>query len=203
MEERIYIDPKEMLKGFDDGINCAMCVFGTMAPKLGFNREEARRIAALIGGGMGRSETCGCVTGAYMALGYKFANDQAGDVDKLNYAKGKREAFNKRFIEKFGSLNCCDMLGGLHNCRPEELAVLKEQTLYETICTRAVNYACAAGRGLMNLSMKKEPGPALFSCLCVIVSLPCAYTRPFPPDSCHPDPGPSWCSPADNNPSSS
>lgn len=43
MEERIYIDPKEMLKGFDDGINCAMCVFGTMAPKLGFNREEARR----------------------------------------------------------------------------------------------------------------------------------------------------------------
>ena len=41
MEERIYIDPKEMLKGFDDGINCAMCVFGTMAPKLGFNREEA------------------------------------------------------------------------------------------------------------------------------------------------------------------
>jgi C_GCAxxG_C_C family probable redox protein len=109
MEERIYIDPKEMLKGFDDGINCAMCVFGTMAPKLGFNREEARRIAALIGGGMGRSETCGCVTGAYMALGYKFANDQAGDVDKLNYAKGKREAFNKRFIEKFGSLNCCDI----------------------------------------------------------------------------------------------
>ena len=47
MEERIYIDPKEMLKGFDDGINCAMRVFGTMAPKLGFNREEARRIAAL------------------------------------------------------------------------------------------------------------------------------------------------------------
>lgn len=43
MEERIYIDPKEMLKGFDDGINCAMCVFGTMAPKLGFNREEARQ----------------------------------------------------------------------------------------------------------------------------------------------------------------
>ena len=150
MEERIYIDPKEMLKGFDDGINCAMCVFGTMAPKLGFNREEARRIAALIGGGMGRSETCGCVTGAYMALGYKFANDQAGDVDKLNYAKGKREAFNKRFIEKFGSLNCCDMLGGLHNCCPEELAVIKEQNLYETICTRAVNYACALTEELLD-----------------------------------------------------
>ena len=107
-------------------------------------------VAALIGGGMGRSETCGCVTGAYMALGYKFANDQAGDVDKLNYAKGKREAFNKRFIEKFGSLNCCDMLGGLHNCRPEELAVIKEQNLYETICTRAVNYACALTEELLD-----------------------------------------------------
>lgn len=176
MEERIYIDPKEMLKGFDDGINCAMCVFGTMAPKLGFNREEARRIAALIGGGMGRSETCGCVTGAYMALGYKFANDQAGDVDKLNYAKGKREAFNKRFIEKFGSLNCCDMLGGLHNCRPEELAVIKEQNLYEDhlhpgrqLCL--CPHRGAAGRGLMNLSMEKRAGTgSFFMSVCYRVS---------------------------------
>ncbi len=149
MEEKIYIDPKEMLQGFDDGINCAMCVFGTMAPGLGFNRDEARRIAALIGGGMGRSETCGCVTGAYMALGYKYANDQAGDTDKLAYAKQKREEFNKLFIEKFHSLNCCEILGGLHNCRPEELAVIKEKNLYETICTRAVNYSCTITEELL------------------------------------------------------
>ena len=149
MEEKIYIDPKEMLQGFDDGINCAMCVFGTMAPGLGFNRDEARRIAALIGGGMGRSETCGCVTGAYMALGCKYANDQAGDTDKLAYAKQKREEFNKLFIEKFHSLNCCEILGGLHNCRPEELAVIKEKNLYETICTRAVNYSCTITEELL------------------------------------------------------
>lgn len=140
--EPVYLDPDDLMYGFDHGFNCAMYVFGTLAPTLGFRTEEARRIAALIGGGMGRSETCGCVTGAYMALGYHFANDQLGDVGRLNYAKAMREEFNQRFIEEFGSLNCRDMLNGLRNCAPDELKIILEQDLYRSVCTRAINVAC-------------------------------------------------------------
>lgn len=147
--EKIYIDPDTLMYGFDHGMNCAMCVFGTLAPKIGFNEEEARRIASLIGGGMGRSETCGCVTGAYMALGYQFANDQVGEVDKLNRAKEKRAEFNRRFIERFGSLNCWEMLDGLHNCVPEELKVILERDLYRSVCTRAINAACAIAEDIL------------------------------------------------------
>lgn len=139
---RIYIEPEEQLYGFEHGINCAMYVFGKMAPKVGFNTEEARKIAALIGGGMGRSETCGCVTGAYMVLGYKFANSELGDVERLNNAKNKRAEFNERFIRECGSLNCWEILDGLHNCLSEELKIITENNLYEKKCTRAINIAC-------------------------------------------------------------
>ncbi|OUO93401.1 C-GCAxxG-C-C family protein [Cloacibacillus sp. An23] len=139
---REYIPPDELMYGFDHGINCAMYVFGTLAPKLGFDTAQARRIAALIGGGMGRSATCGCVTGAYMALGYKFANDQLGDVERLNHAKSIRQEFNQRFIEKFGSLDCSDILNGLKNCDSNDLAEIQKRDLYRTTCTRAINFAC-------------------------------------------------------------
>lgn len=139
----IYISPEEQLYGFDHGINCAMYVFGTMAPKVGFDTQQARRIAALIGGGMGRSVTCGCVTGAYMALGYRFANDQVGEVEKLAFAKQLRSEFNQRFVAEFGSLECRDMLDGLRNCDPEDLRIIQEKDLYRTVCTRAINTACS------------------------------------------------------------
>ena len=138
-----YIPAEELTYGFDHGINCAMYVFGALAPEIGFDTAQARRIAALIGGGMGRSATCGCVTGAYMALGYKFANDQLGDVGRLNRAKEIRQEFNQHFIQKFSSLDCQSMLGGLRNCEPVDLEKIQEQDLYRTTCTRAINFACS------------------------------------------------------------
>ena len=151
-----YIPSDELMYGFDHGINCAMYVFGTLAPELGFDTRQARRIAALIGGGMGRSVTCGCVTGAYMALGYKFANDQLGDVDRLNHAKRIRQEFNKHFIEEFGSLDCQDILHGLKNCDPIDLAEIQKRDLYRTICTRAINFACALADKLIKSCNENE-----------------------------------------------
>ena len=78
-----------------------------------------------------------------MALGYKFANDQLGDVGRLNRAKEIRQEFNQHFIQKFGSLDCQGMLGGLRNCEPVDLEKIQEQDLYRTTCTRAINFACS------------------------------------------------------------
>jgi len=141
-KNKIYVNDDELLYGFDNALNCGMYVFGILAPKVGFNTKEARRIASLIGGGMGRSATCGCVTGAYMALGYHFSNDNLGEVDKLNHSKEKRAEFNKRFLKEFGSLNCQEMLEGLRNCEPDELDIIMKKRLYEKTCTKAINKAC-------------------------------------------------------------
>ncbi|MBQ8830786.1 MAG: C_GCAxxG_C_C family protein [Oscillospiraceae bacterium] len=136
------MDKEKALNGFGTGINCAMAVFGELAPELGLPEEQARKIASAFGSGMGRGNTCGCVSGALMALGLAFGADGAGQSEKAQQLSEKKSEFEKLFIEKFGSLTCCEMLGGLNPSVPEQLADIVEKGLMPQICAPAVCFAC-------------------------------------------------------------
>ncbi|MCK5739838.1 C_GCAxxG_C_C family protein [bacterium] len=94
------------LHNFQNGMNCSQATFLAFAEKDGLNPEQARKISAGFGGGLGREgEACGAVTGAVLALGLKY-----GDLPKSEMYE-KVEGFLAAFREKHQHLRCCDLLG--------------------------------------------------------------------------------------------
>ncbi len=139
MARRIFAD--EAFQNFGQGINCCMQVFGAVAEELGLSVEEARRLGAGFGGGMGLGSTCGCVTGALMALGYKYGNEEPDQSEQVALFNEKKKAFLTAFTEKYGGTRCPDLLGGLNPAVPEDKAQIGEKGLMKSVCANAV---CAA-----------------------------------------------------------
>ena len=96
---------------FNSHIHCSQIVLMEWAEALGYDREEAARMAAPFGAGMFRGDTCGAVTGAMIAIGMKFGHSQPGDVEGDELMKEKVAEFNRRFIEEKGTTICRDLLG--------------------------------------------------------------------------------------------
>lgn len=140
------LNEKEVLQGFQDGICCAMAVFGELAQEIGIEKETAYKIAAGFGSGVGYGCTCGCVTGALMALGYKYGNYKPGQLDRKELVKEKREAYQKEFLKRFGHLNCMEHLQNLNPTVPEDRKIIDEQGLMEKICPPMVCAACELAR---------------------------------------------------------
>lgn len=71
---------------FNDGFNCAQAILSTYCEEFGLDRETALQLACGFGAGMGRlQEVCGAVTGAFLLMGLKCGNSEAGDtVSKEN-----------------------------------------------------------------------------------------------------------------------
>ena len=55
---------------FKEGYNCSQSVVAAFADEYGFTREQALRMAASFGGGIGRMrETCGAACGMFLLAG--------------------------------------------------------------------------------------------------------------------------------------
>lgn len=134
---------EEVLQGFFEGVCCSMAVFGEAAREQGLDEATARRIASCFGSGMEHAGLCGCVTGAYMALGLKYGVGAPGETEKLALLMEKKAEFERRFAERWGSLECTKMLGGFDPARPDELKTAVERGLFESVCAPAVCDACA------------------------------------------------------------
>ena len=65
------MDVKDIAEArFREGYSCSQSVFSALAQRWNIDPEVSLRIAAGFGGGIARSaRTCGCVTGAIMAIG--------------------------------------------------------------------------------------------------------------------------------------
>ena len=87
----------EVKARFAAGQHCAQC---TLLPWA----EELQRMAAAFCGGMFRGDTCGAVTGALIALGLVFGDDNA-------VMEQKTAQFQAAFRERFGSTICREILG--------------------------------------------------------------------------------------------
>lgn len=121
--------------------NCAQVVLTYAADKMGFDKDCALKMAANFGGGMGRGETCGCVSGALMALGLKYAGDPA-DEDAKKALGAKRVEFEKRFLANNPSLLCKELLGYDFSI-PGEREKAMEAGLLKTECPRFAAEAAA------------------------------------------------------------
>lgn len=97
---------------FEEGFSCSQAVFSAWAEELGLDPETALRVATAFGGGMGRrGDTCGAVTGAFMAIGLKHGRVSTDDEETRDRAYALVERFVEEFESRHGSIVCRDMLG--------------------------------------------------------------------------------------------
>lgn len=99
-------------ENFKKGYNCAQAVFCTFAERLGLSEQEAMRISQPFGGGMCRlRETCGTVSGMFLALGLLEGSNDPSDKKAKDdiYAHGQELA--ARFTKLNRSIICKELLG--------------------------------------------------------------------------------------------
>ena len=124
---------EEVCQLFMAGIDCSQVVTGACAEKMGMTKEQARKMSACFGGGMMCGETCGAVTGALMVLGMAFGHSEENDGDQKGIMAGKVAEFKKRFLEKYPSDMCREILG--HDIsKPGEMDKVLEKGLMFDLC---------------------------------------------------------------------
>lgn len=108
MEERIA----KAVSLFKSGYNCAQSVTAAFADMYGFTEEQALRMSASFGGGIGRMrQTCGAACGMFLLAGLENGSTDAQDRDgkAANYALVQELA--EEFKRRNGSLICAELLG--------------------------------------------------------------------------------------------
>lgn len=103
---------EKAMQSFLDGYNCSQCMMLAFEDYLTIDIDEALKIAAPFGGGMGRlREVCGSVSGMFMVMGFIKGYNEPGDYD------GKKELYEhiqelaRRYEEANGSIICRELLG--------------------------------------------------------------------------------------------
>jgi C_GCAxxG_C_C family probable redox protein len=130
------------LQRFQQAYSCSQSVFSVLAEPLGIETDTALRVAAGFGGGIARSAgTCGCVTGAIMAIGLK-----QGDVSPERNKADREKTYElarqmmREFSERNGSTDCRELMG----CdigTPQGQEEARQRDLFRLRCTKFVRDA--------------------------------------------------------------
>jgi len=134
---------------FNCGFSCSQAIFSTYAEQLGLDKQTALKISGPFGGGMaGMGDTCGAVTGAFMAIGLKCGKTIADDDD----AKRKTYELAKELVERFKALHgsiICRELAGCDISTPEGKREFDEKRLGSTLCPKLVRDAAEILEGIL------------------------------------------------------
>lgn len=97
---------------FEGGRNCCQAVFCAFLDETNLSEEDALRLSAGFGGGMGRlREVCGAVSGMTMVLSNKFASTDPNDHEKKKELYALIQNAAGDFRNKNGSIICRELLG--------------------------------------------------------------------------------------------
>jgi len=117
---------------------CSQAVLAAFSEEYGLDHDLALRVAAGLGGGMGRmAECCGALTGAYLVLGLHYGGSPSSK--EKTYAMVRQAA--AMFGERNGGCTDCRDLLGCDVGTPEGLAEAKEKKLFKTSCRKFVRDA--------------------------------------------------------------
>lgn len=107
-EERI----EKAVEFFKSGYNCSQSVALAFADIYGFEKEQAARMSASFGGGIGRMrQTCGAACGMFLLAGLETGATDPGDREGkgANYALVQK--LGEEFKKRNGSMICAELLG--------------------------------------------------------------------------------------------
>ena len=117
------------------GYNCAQSIVKAFAGEVGIeNEEDLIKIAASLGGGMGRNgHVCGAVSGAALILGKKYGNSQPADVQAREKAYNTTNLLLEAFEKEHQSVMCKDLIS-INMKNPEELKKAREAGVFQNQC---------------------------------------------------------------------
>ncbi len=118
------------------GCNCAQIVFSYFAEKNGLDINKALKITSAFGGGMGKGDICGAITGAYMALGLIYGNDLENSDRSI--LKEKIKEFDLEFQKISMERRCEDILGVNVGDKEKVMEFAKKNPDFKAICPKLV-----------------------------------------------------------------
>jgi len=126
---------------FNQGFNCCQSVFCAFIDGTGLSREDAMKTATGFGAGMAyMGETCGAVTGAFMAFGLLHGRSRAEDTEAKEKTYQLVQEFVKEFISKNGTIKCRELLGDDVSSN-EGLKRIHDAARFSTVCPKVVRDA--------------------------------------------------------------
>lgn len=118
------------------GCNCAQIVFSYFAEKNDLDINKALKITSAFGGGMGKGDVCGAITGAYMALGLIYGNDLENSDRSI--LKEKIKEFDLEFQKISMERRCEDILGVNVGDKEKVMEFAKKNPDFKAICPKLV-----------------------------------------------------------------
>ncbi len=98
-------------KLFQEGYNCSQSVFAAFSDLYGIDQEQALKLAAGFGGGVGRlREVCGAVSGMTMIAGLETGTAKKMDDEGKKYNYEVVQKLAKEFEKLNGSIICRELL---------------------------------------------------------------------------------------------
>lgn len=97
---------------FAQGYNCSQAVVLAYSDMLGLDWEQAAKLSASFGGGLGRMRhVCGSVSGMSMVAGMLTATSDPKNVEQKKKNYEVVQALAKEFEDRNGSIICRELLG--------------------------------------------------------------------------------------------
>jgi C_GCAxxG_C_C family probable redox protein len=126
------------ITNFRSGLNCAQSVISTFTEKYTIDKSAALMLSCGFGAGMGRlQETCGAVTGAFMALGVHVCKNVADNKERKEQSYALIRDFERLFREKHGTCRCADLIK-VDLKTPEGQHEFHEKNMHEEICEKCI-----------------------------------------------------------------
>jgi C_GCAxxG_C_C family probable redox protein len=132
---------EQAIKAFRGGLNCSQAVFTAYSKELEIDNNFALSVSCGFGGGMGRlQETCGVVTGAFMALGVYNFNKYTDNKERKEKTYAMVQDFNAKFIAIHKTAKCSELLR--YDLKTSEgQKKVQELNLHEVICEKCIGDA--------------------------------------------------------------
>lgn len=131
------MDEQKIINAFSEGFDCSQVVLSSVSSELGIDDVTAKKISACFGGGMFCGSTCGAITGALMAIGLKYGHSMPNTPEVKNENIAKLMEFKGKFLEKYDSIICKELLG-YDISVPEDMEKIMEKQLFTTFCPKLV-----------------------------------------------------------------
>ncbi len=128
-EENLTKRVENAVELFKSGYNCSQAVVAAYADLYGFTKEQALKMSASFGGGIGRMrETCGAACGLFLVAGLEKGAVEATDRAGKSATYALVQDLSKKFEQINGSTCCAELLGlrDKKNLSPEAAERTKE-----------------------------------------------------------------------------
>ena len=140
---------------FLDGYGCSQAILTQFCEQFDMDQLTALKISSAFPAGMQMAGICGAVTGAYMVLGLKYADqDSCRSAGRKQVYEAVAE-FTRKFTERHATLDCKELLG-CNIMTPEGKESANQQNLFKTVCPKFVEDATTILQEMIEISSQSN-----------------------------------------------